>query len=89
MLFFLSFFFLLQDRERKIQQLERQLDEQSGRLFALGSLNSDTPTTENNIEKGRNITWVFKIQFTSGNVCKQTYFSFVYRSYGEHNEESQ
>ncbi|XP_048142768.1 kinesin-like protein KIF20A [Corvus hawaiiensis] len=38
-------------RERKILQLERQLDEQSGRLLALGSLNSDIPTTENNMER--------------------------------------
>ncbi|XP_066187277.1 kinesin-like protein KIF20A [Sylvia atricapilla] len=38
-------------RERKILQLERQLDEQSERLLALGSLSSDIPTTENNIER--------------------------------------
>lgn len=49
------FGFFFQDRERKILQLERQLDEQSGRLLALGSLNSDIPTTENNLERGRNV----------------------------------
>ncbi|XP_033368155.1 kinesin-like protein KIF20A isoform X2 [Parus major] len=42
----------VEDRERKILQLERQLDEQSGRLLALGSLSSDIPTTENNMEQG-------------------------------------
>ncbi|XP_058687119.1 kinesin-like protein KIF20A [Poecile atricapillus] len=42
----------VEDRERKILQLERQLDEQSGRLLALGSLSSDIPTTENNVEQG-------------------------------------
>nr|XP_010306227.1 PREDICTED: kinesin-like protein KIF20A [Balearica regulorum gibbericeps] len=40
----------VEDRERKILQLERQLDEQSGRLLALGSPNSDILTTENNME---------------------------------------
>ncbi|KAM6135471.1 kinesin-like protein KIF20A [Pterocles gutturalis] len=39
----------VEDRERKILQLERQLDEQSGRLLALGSPNSDMLTTENNM----------------------------------------
>ncbi|KAJ7398351.1 Kinesin-like protein KIF20A [Pitangus sulphuratus] len=39
------------DRERKILQLERQLDEQSGKLLALGSPNSDVVTTENNMER--------------------------------------
>lgn len=82
-----SFFF--QDRERKILQLERQLDEQSGRLLALGSLNSDIPTTENTMERGRNGTWVFKVQFTSGNVYKQANFSFACRSHRQDNEESQ
>lgn len=46
--------YFFQDRERKILQLQRQLDEQSGRLLALGSLSSDIPTTENNMERGRN-----------------------------------
>lgn len=78
-----------QDRERKILQLERQIDEQSGRLLALGSLSSDIPTTENNMERGRNVIGVFKVQFNSGNVYKQTNSSFSYRSYGRHNEESQ
>ncbi|KAM7036698.1 kinesin-like protein KIF20A [Passerculus sandwichensis] len=41
----------VEDRERKILQLERQLDEQSGRLLALGSLSSDIPTSENNMER--------------------------------------
>ncbi|KAM7071355.1 kinesin-like protein KIF20A [Acridotheres tristis] len=41
----------VEDRERKILQLERQLDEQSGRLLALGSLSSDVPITENNMEQ--------------------------------------
>ncbi|XP_017686470.1 PREDICTED: kinesin-like protein KIF20A isoform X5 [Lepidothrix coronata] len=41
----------VEDRERKILQLERQLDEQSGKLLALGSLNSDVLTTENNMER--------------------------------------
>uniref|UniRef100_A0A674G7Y2 Kinesin-like protein KIF20A n=1 Tax=Taeniopygia guttata TaxID=59729 RepID=A0A674G7Y2_TAEGU len=41
----------VEDRERKILQLERQLDEQSGRLLALGSLSSDIPSTENNMEQ--------------------------------------
>ncbi|XP_051628429.1 kinesin-like protein KIF20A [Manacus candei] len=41
----------VEDRERKIQQLERQLDEQSGKLLALGSLNSDVLITENNMER--------------------------------------
>lgn len=80
---------IFQDRERKILQLERQLDEQSGRLFALGSLSSDIPTTENNMERGRNVIWVFKVQFMSGNVHKQTNLSFAHRSYGQHIEESQ
>ncbi|XP_005152796.3 kinesin-like protein KIF20A [Melopsittacus undulatus] len=40
----------VEDRENKILQLEKQLDEQSGRLLALGSPNSDIPTTENNME---------------------------------------
>uniref|UniRef100_A0A8C4UKE0 Kinesin-like protein n=1 Tax=Falco tinnunculus TaxID=100819 RepID=A0A8C4UKE0_FALTI len=41
----------VEDRERRILQLERQLDEQSGRLLALGSLNSDNVlTTESNME---------------------------------------
>lgn len=78
-----------QDRERKILQLERHLDEQSGRLLALGSLNSRISTTENKMEQGRNLIWVFKVQFTSANVYKQANFSFAYRSYGQHNEESQ
>ncbi|XP_064026662.1 kinesin-like protein KIF20A isoform X2 [Pogoniulus pusillus] len=38
----------VEDRESKIRQLERQLDEESGRL--LGSLNSDTPTADSNVE---------------------------------------
>ncbi|XP_023776794.1 kinesin-like protein KIF20A isoform X2 [Cyanistes caeruleus] len=42
----------VEDRERKILQLERQLDEQSGRLLALGSLSLDIPATENNVEQG-------------------------------------
>ncbi|KAM6101786.1 kinesin-like protein KIF20A isoform 2-T2 [Theristicus caerulescens] len=42
----------VEDRENKILQLERQLDEQSGRLLALGSPNSDILTTENNMELG-------------------------------------
>ncbi|KAF4803213.1 Kinesin-like protein KIF20A [Turdus rufiventris] len=41
----------VEDRERKILQLQRQLDEQSGRLLALGSLSSDVPATENNMER--------------------------------------
>ncbi|RMC15384.1 hypothetical protein DUI87_07575 [Hirundo rustica rustica] len=41
----------VEDREGKILQLERQLDEQSRRLLALGSLSSDIPTTENNMER--------------------------------------
>ncbi|XP_063006601.1 kinesin-like protein KIF20A [Melospiza melodia melodia] len=41
----------VEDRESKILQLERQLDEQSGRLLALGSLSSDIPTSENNMER--------------------------------------
>ncbi|XP_009693772.1 PREDICTED: kinesin-like protein KIF20A [Cariama cristata] len=40
----------VEERESKILQLERQLDEQSGRLLALGNPNSDTPTAENNME---------------------------------------
>ncbi|XP_010152080.1 PREDICTED: kinesin-like protein KIF20A [Eurypyga helias] len=40
----------VEDRENKILQLEKQLDEQSGRLLALGSLNSVIPTKENNME---------------------------------------
>ncbi|XP_065524355.1 kinesin-like protein KIF20A isoform X2 [Lathamus discolor] len=40
----------VEDRENKILQLEKQLDEQSGRLLALGSPNSDIPTTENYME---------------------------------------
>ncbi|KAK2522257.1 kinesin-like protein KIF20A [Columba guinea] len=40
----------VEDRENKILQLERQLDEQSGRLLALGSPNPDILTTENNME---------------------------------------
>ncbi|XP_064298768.1 kinesin-like protein KIF20A isoform X2 [Phalacrocorax carbo] len=40
----------VEDREKKILQLERQLDEQSGRLLALGSPNSDTLSNENNME---------------------------------------
>ncbi|KAM6086947.1 kinesin-like protein KIF20A [Chlamydotis macqueenii] len=40
----------VEDRESKILQLERQLDEQSGRLLALGSVKSDILTTENNME---------------------------------------
>ncbi|XP_050748805.1 kinesin-like protein KIF20A isoform X2 [Gymnogyps californianus] len=40
----------VEDRESKILQLERQLDEQSSRLLALGSPNSDILTTENNME---------------------------------------
>ncbi|KAM6412336.1 kinesin-like protein KIF20A [Pluvialis apricaria] len=40
----------VEDRENKILQLERQLDEQSGRLLALGGLNSNILTTENNME---------------------------------------
>nr|XP_009936032.1 PREDICTED: kinesin-like protein KIF20A [Opisthocomus hoazin] len=40
----------VEDRESKILQLERQLDEQSGRLLAVGSLNSDVLTTESNME---------------------------------------
>ncbi|KAL9869472.1 kinesin-like protein KIF20A isoform 2-T2 [Geothlypis trichas] len=41
----------VEDRERKILQLERQLDEQSGRLLALGSLSLDIPTSANNMER--------------------------------------
>lgn len=78
-----------QDRERKILQLERQLDEQSGRLLALGSLSLDIPTSDNNMEQGRNLIWVFKAQFTPGDVYKQTNSSFAYRDYGQHLEESQ
>ncbi|KAM6208917.1 kinesin-like protein KIF20A [Sarcoramphus papa] len=40
----------VEDRESKILQLERQLDEQSSRLLALGSPNSDILATENNME---------------------------------------
>ncbi|KAM6283135.1 kinesin-like protein KIF20A [Porphyrio hochstetteri] len=40
----------VEDRESKILQLERQLDEQSGRLLAQGSPNPDVVTTENNVE---------------------------------------
>ncbi|XP_069710219.1 kinesin-like protein KIF20A [Phaenicophaeus curvirostris] len=40
----------VEDRERKILQLEKQLDEQSGRLLALGSLNLDAQTTGNNMK---------------------------------------
>ncbi|XP_010219661.1 PREDICTED: kinesin-like protein KIF20A [Tinamus guttatus] len=36
----------VEERENKIIQLERQLDEQTGRLLALESPSSDTPTTE-------------------------------------------
>uniref|UniRef100_A0A8B9NUK3 Kinesin-like protein n=1 Tax=Apteryx owenii TaxID=8824 RepID=A0A8B9NUK3_APTOW len=39
-----------EERENKIMQLERQLDEQSGRLLALESPSSDTQTTENDME---------------------------------------
>lgn len=83
--------YFFQDRERKILQLERQLDEQSGRLLALGSLSLDIPTSANNMEQGRNVNWVFKVQFIPGNVYKQTFLlpSFSYRSYGQHVEESQ
>ncbi|XP_071410607.1 kinesin-like protein KIF20A isoform X6 [Pithys albifrons albifrons] len=42
----------VEDRERKILKLERQLDEQSGKLLTLGSQNSDIPTTENSMEQG-------------------------------------
>ncbi|PKK33847.1 kinesin-like protein KIF20A [Columba livia] len=64
----------VEDRENKILQLERQLDEQSGRLLALGSPNPDILTTENNMELGRNIIWIFKVQFTLGIVYKQATF---------------
>ncbi|XP_074941148.1 kinesin-like protein KIF20A isoform X2 [Phalacrocorax aristotelis] len=40
----------VEDREKKILQLERQLDKQSGRLLALGSPNSDMLSNENNME---------------------------------------
>eukprot|EP00075_Anas_platyrhynchos_P018794 XP_027308047.1 kinesin-like protein KIF20A isoform X4 [Anas platyrhynchos] len=40
----------VEDRESKILQLERQLDEQSQKLLALGSPNSDILTTENGTE---------------------------------------
>nr|XP_009480878.1 PREDICTED: kinesin-like protein KIF20A [Pelecanus crispus] len=40
----------VEDRESKILQLERQLHEQSGRLLALGSPNSDILPAENNLE---------------------------------------
>ncbi|KAM6349609.1 kinesin-like protein KIF20A [Podargus strigoides] len=40
----------VEDRDNKILQLERQLDEQSGRLLGLGSPKSDTLATENNME---------------------------------------
>ncbi|XP_051466831.1 kinesin-like protein KIF20A [Apus apus] len=40
----------VEDRENKILQLERQLDEQSGKLLALGSPNSDILTTESKRE---------------------------------------
>lgn len=83
------FFFFLQDRESKILQLERQLDEQSGRLLALGGPNSDILTTENNMELGRNLIWIFKFQFTFGIVCKKANFSFAYRSYEQDDEENQ
>lgn len=81
--------FFFQDRESKILQLERQLDEQSGRLLALGSENSDILTTENNMELGRNLIWIFKVQFTFGIVYKQANFPFAYRSYEQDDEESQ
>ncbi|XP_035174626.1 kinesin-like protein KIF20A isoform X3 [Oxyura jamaicensis] len=42
----------VEDRESKILQLERQLDEQSRRLLALGSPDSDILTTENGTELG-------------------------------------
>lgn len=85
----MPFFFFLQDRESKILQLERQLDEQSGRLLALGGPNSDILTTENNMELGRNLIWIFKFQFTFGIVCKKANFSFAYRSYEQDDEENQ
>lgn len=81
--------FFFQDRESKILQLERQLDEQSGRLLALGSLNSDILTTENNMELGGNLIWIFKVQFIFGIVYKQANLSFAYRSYEQDDEESQ
>ncbi|XP_061851304.1 kinesin-like protein KIF20A isoform X2 [Colius striatus] len=40
----------VEDRDNRIRQLERQLDEQSGRLLALGNLNSDILTQENIME---------------------------------------
>ncbi|XP_015711106.1 kinesin-like protein KIF20A isoform X2 [Coturnix japonica] len=40
----------VEERERKILQLERQLHEQSGRLLTKGSLHSDVLTTENGME---------------------------------------
>ncbi|XP_057253803.1 kinesin-like protein KIF20A [Pezoporus wallicus] len=40
----------VENRENKILQLEKQLDEQSRRLLALGSPNLNLPTTENNME---------------------------------------
>ncbi|XP_025936256.1 kinesin-like protein KIF20A [Apteryx rowi] len=40
----------VEERENKIMQLEKQLDEQSGRLLALESPSSDTQTTENDME---------------------------------------
>ncbi|XP_009073111.1 PREDICTED: kinesin-like protein KIF20A [Acanthisitta chloris] len=40
----------VEDRERKILQLESQLDEQSRRLLALGSLNPHIPATGSNME---------------------------------------
>jgi len=54
----------------------------------VGSLNSDVLTTESNMELGRNLIWIFKVQFTFGIVYKQANFSFAYRSYEQH-EESQ
>lgn len=81
-----SYFF--QDRESKILQLERQLHEQSGRLLTLGSPRSDILTTENGMEPGGNLTWLFVIQIT---FCflYENQTAFVCRSYRQDDEESQ
>lgn len=80
--------FFFQDRESKILQLERQLDEQSQRLLALGSPNSDILTTENGTELGRNLIWIFVVPAILGFVYKIKLI-FVYRSCKQDDEESQ
>lgn len=69
-------------------QLERQLDEQSQKLLALGSPNSDILTTENGTELGRNLIWIFVVPAIFGFVYKIKLI-FVYRSCKQDDEESQ